>query len=162
VNTLGKFLVGLVAGAVFGLGLVVAHMTDPERILGFLDVFGQWDPRLAAVMMGAIGVHAPFVFWLRRRGKPLLANNLSIPTEAPIDRRLVIGAVLFGVGWGIAGYCPGPAVVSAGRSGTAALFTVSMVVGMWLFDKLVARTPNDALRELRTISIEPLLDDTRR
>ena len=161
-NTLGKFLIGLVAGVVFGLGLVVAQMTDPQRILGFLDVFGKWDPRLFAVMLGAIGVHAPFVFWLRRRGKPLLANRLRIPTEARIDRKLVIGAALFGVGWGIAGYCPGPAVVSAGRGGTAALFAVSMVVGMWLFDKLVARTPNDALREPRAMSIEPLLDDTRR
>ncbi len=101
-----RFLIGLGAGILFGLGLIVARMTDPSRIQGFLDIFGQWDPRLAFVMVGAIAVHAPFAFWLRRRGKPFLADQLSLPHESRVDGRLLTGAAIFGIGWGLAGYCP--------------------------------------------------------
>ena len=125
-----NFLVGLAAGTLFGVGLVVAQMTDPNRVLGFLDVLGRWDPRLAFVMLGAIAVHAPFVFWLRRRGKPLMANSLHIPSETRIDGRLVFGAALFGVGWGLAGYCPGPAIVAAATNRSALWVVVSMILGM--------------------------------
>jgi hypothetical protein len=142
-----KFLIGLVSGVVFGLGLVVSQMTEPARILGFLDVFGKWDPSLMFVMAGAIGVHAPFVFWLRRHGKPLLASRLSIPVEARVDAKLVIGSALFGLGWGLGGYCPGPAVVAATRNGSAAILALSMVVGMWLHDWLAERWSRNALRE---------------
>jgi uncharacterized membrane protein YedE/YeeE len=134
-----KFIVGLITGAVFGLGLVMAQMTDPRRIIGFLDVFGNWDPRLAFVMVGAIAVHAPFVFWLRRHGKPFLADKFRIPAEARIDARLVVGAVMFGIGWGLGGYCPGPAIVASSRSGSAALLTLSMIAGMWLVDRVAVR-----------------------
>ena len=134
-----KFLIGLVTGGVFGVGLVVAQMTDPRRIIGFLDLIGAWDPRLLFVMVGAIAMHAPFVFWLRRRGKPLFAPRLNLAVEGRVDRKLVIGAVIFGVGWGLGGYCPGPAIVAASRSSSAALLTLSMVVGMWLFDWVAER-----------------------
>ena len=141
-----KFLIGLFAGGLFGLGLVVSEMVNPARILGFLDVFGHWDPSLAFVMMGAIAVHAPFIFGLRRRGKPLLAAQFSKPPRAPVDARLVLGAALFGVGWGIAGYCPGPALVASTRSGSAAVLALSMLVGMWLHDWLAERATPNGLR----------------
>lgn len=129
-----KFLIGLATGALFGIGLVVAGMTDSARIFGFLDVFGEWDPRLMFVMVGAIGVHAPFVYWLKRRGTPYLANSLTLPAQARIDVALVSGAALFGIGWGLGGFCPGPAVVASLRNGNAALVAVAMIAGMWLAD----------------------------
>ena len=128
-----KFFVGLLIGAIFGLGLVLAQMTDPSRVLGFLDIFGRWDPRLGLVMFGAIAVHAPFMLWFRRHGKPLLASAQHLPRETGIDRRLLVGATLFGLGWGLAGYCPGPAIVAASSNPSALLFALSMVVGMWIY-----------------------------
>ncbi len=134
-----KFLIGLATGGLFGLGLVIAQMTDPSRIIGFLDLFGHWDPRLMFVMVGAIAAHAPFVFWSKRRGKPFFADTLSIAPESRIDGRLVLGAAIFGVGWGLGGYCPGPAIVAASRHGSAALLTLAMIAGMWLFDRVFER-----------------------
>jgi len=133
-----SFLIGLLSGLLFGTGLVVAQMTDPARVLGFLDVLGRWDPRLAFVMVGAITVHAPFVAWFKRRGKLIAAVQLDLPNESRINRQLVSGAVLFGLGWGLVGYCPGPAIVAAVSSRLATVFTLSMLVGMWLFDRLMA------------------------
>jgi uncharacterized membrane protein YedE/YeeE len=154
-----KFSIGLVAGALFGLGLVMAQMTDPRRIIGFLDLFGNWDPRLAFVMVGAIAVHAPCVILLKRHGKPFLANRLSFPGESRIDRKLVFGAALFGVGWGLAGYCPGPAIVAASRNGTAAILTLSMLAGMWIFDRLIDRRMKRSLPPIDSAGsrIAPLL-----
>ncbi len=134
-----KFLIGLGAGVLFGLGLVIAKMTDPLRIIGFLDILGHWDPHLAFVMVGAIAVHAPFVFLLRRRGKPLLADKLSFAPESRVNTKLVLGAAIFGAGWGLGGYCPGPAIVAASRHGSAALLALSMVAGMWIFDRIFDR-----------------------
>ncbi len=155
-NSMAKFAIGLVAGVVFGLALVLSEMTNPARILGFLDVFGHWDPRLAFVMVGAIAVHAPVVYWLRRRGKPFIESKLSVPPEARIDMRLILGAALFGIGWGVAGYCPGPAVVAATRGGSALLLVVSMVVGMGLHEVLVSRRTNAALRAPREPNLASL------
>ena len=151
-----KFLIGLIAGALFGLGLVIAQMTDPRRIIGFLDLFGNWDPRLAFVMVGAIAVHAPFVFLLRRRGKPFSADKLSIPPETRIDRKLIFGAALFGVGWGLAGYCPGPAIVAAPRNGSAALLTLSMLAGMWIFGRIFDRRATPSLNVRESDGIAPV------
>lgn len=137
-----QLLIGLIAGGVFGAGLVVSQMTDPGRILGFLDVFGDWDPRLAFVMLGAIGVHAPVAAWLRRRGRPVLDSALHLPRQSRIDHRLLIGAAIFGVGWGLAGYCPGPALVAAPASPAALMLTLSMLGGMLLHDRLLNRKPN--------------------
>jgi uncharacterized membrane protein YedE/YeeE len=100
------------SGLLFGAGLLLGGMTDPNAVIGFLDVFGDWNPRLVFVMAGAILAHAPFNAWVRRRGSPLLAAKLLIPTRRDIDAALVSGAALFGIGWGLSGYCPGPSLVS--------------------------------------------------
>lgn len=103
-------LAALASGLLFGAGLAVSGMVDPLRVLGFLDVAGNWDATLAFVMGGAVLVSAPS-FWLaRRRHAPVLAPKFDLPTATRVDRRLVIGATLFGIGWGIAGFCPGPAL----------------------------------------------------
>jgi uncharacterized membrane protein YedE/YeeE len=124
---------GLVCGLIFAAGLVLSGMTDPARVLGFLDFAGDWDPRLAFVMIGAIGVHFT---WLRLaprlQGPDAQAGSLA--PHAPVTRSLLVGAALFGVGWGMAGYCPGPAVVSLGlgvREGS--VFLAAMLGGMALY-----------------------------
>lgn len=126
-----KRLVEFLVGLLFGVGLILSGMTDPGKVLGFLDIAGRWDPSLAFVMGGAIGV-AFFAFALaRRRNTALLGGAMHLPGDAPIDRRLVVGSLVFGVGWGLAGFCPGPAVVAAGAGMTEALvFTLAMVAGM--------------------------------
>ncbi len=125
-------VVAAIAGILFGLGLVVSGMTDSSKIIGFLDVTGAsggWDPSLALVMAGALVVHVPLVRLAGRR--PLLANAFAVPGHSGIDRRLLIGAVVFGVGWGLAGYCPGPALVAAGSgSGGAIIFVAAMTIGL--------------------------------
>jgi len=134
-----RLIIGLFAGSLFGAGLVIAQMTDPSRVLGFLDVFGHWDPRLGLVMFGAIAVHAPFVIWSRQRAKPVLARSIHLPAQTKVDARLVIGAAVFGVGWGLAGYCPGPAIASAFTNPSALLLTLSMIGGMLIHDGLLGR-----------------------
>lgn len=126
-NRLVEFLVGLL----FGLGLILSGMTDPGKVLGFLDIAGAWDPSLAFVMGGAIGV-AFFAFAAAcRRTTAVLGGAIHLPGNAPIDRRLVIGSLVFGVGWGLAGFCPGPALVAAGAGiGGALVFVLAMVAGM--------------------------------
>lgn len=132
------------SGALFALGLLVAEMTNPSKIFGFLDVFGDWDPSLMVVMVGAIAVNAPLTWWIRQQRAPLLQPNFAIPvSSAPwrsqLDLRLMVGAALFGVGWGLAGYCPGPALVtlpyalSSNAESAGAWFTAAMVMGMILF-----------------------------
>lgn len=122
-----------VCGLVFGLGLIVSGMTDPARVLGFLDVAGTWNPALALVMGPAVGVAAAGYALARRWRRPVCVPDFSWPQRRAIDRRLVVGSVLFGIGWGLSGICPGPALVSAGRGLVPALvFTVSMVAGMAL------------------------------
>jgi uncharacterized protein len=137
-----RLVVAVIAGLLFGVGLGVAGMTDPAKVLAFLDVTGRWDPTLAFVMGGAIAVHAPVVIWLRRRGRPWLGHRLHLPAQGAIDRRLLGGAALFGVGWGLAGYCPGPAVVAAAalRPGGLVVLAGMLVgmVGVWL----VGRRPS--------------------
>jgi uncharacterized membrane protein YedE/YeeE len=126
-------LVAFGSGLLFGIGLLLSGMTDPKNVLGFLDVLGDWNPRLVFVMLGAICVHAPIVAWVRRRGTPLLASDLLIPTRRDIDLALVSGSMLFGVGWGISGYCPGPVLVSlpSGRIGVL-VFVGAMALGSWI------------------------------
>src|SRR5690606_29474119 len=107
-----------VAGVVFALGLALGGMTLPSRVIAFLDVTGDWDPSLALVMLGAVAVYAPGYRWLlRRRSAPLHAPRYQIPETRTLDLRLVAGSALFGLGWGLAGYCPGPGLVSAGALG---------------------------------------------
>jgi uncharacterized membrane protein YedE/YeeE len=126
-------LVAFASGVVFALGLGVSGMTNPEKVLGFLDVRGVWDPSLALVMVGAIGVHAGGALWARRASRPLWASAFAFSRRTAIDPALVGGAVLFGLGWGAAGYCPGPAVVDlAAPSPSRIAFVASMVAGILL------------------------------
>lgn len=133
--------VALASGTVFAVGLGVAGMTDPAKVMGFLDFFGRWDPSLALVMVGAIGVNA-LVWWVvvPRLKQPLFGAAFRVPSRTRIDASLLGGAALFGVGWGLAGYCPGPAIASVlvgGRS--VGIFVAAMVVGMWFFARVEAR-----------------------
>ena len=129
-----------VAGLVFGLGLLLSGMADPAKVLGFLDLAGAWDPSLAFVMAGAVGV-ATFGFALaRRRTRSLLGEAMQLPTKRTLDRRLLAGGLLFGAGWGLAGFCPGPAIVALGLgSGRAVVFVVAMLAGMGLFELIDSR-----------------------
>jgi uncharacterized protein len=133
-------LVALVVGFVFALGLGISGMTQPSKVVGFLDLFGSWDPSLMFVMVGAIGVHLLLYRLARRRKSPLLAAQWHVPTKNEITPALVIGAVLFGMGWGLAGFCPGPAVTSlASFEIKPFVFTLSMLMGMVLFQQLDKR-----------------------
>jgi len=124
-------LAALASGLLFGLGLTVSQMINPAKVIGFLDILGDWDPSLAFVMAAAIPVTAAGYAVARRCRSPLCASAFSPPTQANIDRRLTVGAVLFGVGWGLVGYCPGPALASLGLGNPATiLFVFAMFVGM--------------------------------
>jgi uncharacterized protein len=128
------------AGLLFGVGLLVSGMTDPHRVRAFLDFAGNWNPSLAGVMAGAIAVHGT-ALWLERR-----RLGVTLGPQAPLDRRLVTGAAVFGVGWGLAGYCPGPAIVSLGFAPKqSSVFFATMVVGVLLGDALgSSRTTGDS------------------
>jgi uncharacterized membrane protein YedE/YeeE len=134
-----NILTSLLAGLCFGLGLIVAGMANPAKVLGFLDLAGRWDPSLALVMGGAIAVAAPAYALARRRSASLLGLPLQIPAARRIDRRLLGGSLLFGIGWGLAGICPGPAVVLlAAGSHAGAVFFGAMLAGMAGFELLQA------------------------
>jgi uncharacterized membrane protein YedE/YeeE len=136
----------LVAGLVFGLGLIVSGMFDPSKVLGFLDLAGRWDPSLAFVMAGAVAVSALGFAFVRKRESSLLGLQLRIPSAGRVDGRLVTGAVLFGIGWGIAGFCPGPAVVALGMGRPeAVVFVVAMLAGMGIFEVIERRAAARAL-----------------
>jgi len=123
----------LVAGAIFGLGLAVSGMTNPDKVLNFLDVAGHWDPSLALVMGAALAVATPGFAWLRRRGCTLDGGALPAQPGTRLDRRLLAGSALFGIGWGLAGYCPGPALANLAHGGSDAIvFVVAMLVGSQL------------------------------
>lgn len=121
-------------GFLFALGLGISGMTDPQKVLGFLDIFGNWDPSLIFVMAGSILVHFISYKLIRRRKSPLFSSQWHVPQKTEITPSLVIGAILFGFGWGLAGYCPGPAVTSlASLQIGPAIFVMSMLIGMALF-----------------------------
>lgn len=127
----------LAAGLLFGLGLILSGMADPAKVLNFLDVAGTWDPSLAFVMAGAIAVAAPGFWLVRRRAAPLACPAFHVPPAgAPLDRKLVIGSAIFGIGWGLVGFCPGPALASLTLAAPATLaFVAAMVavigIGAW-------------------------------
>lgn len=129
-----KHVVAFAAGLLFAVGLGLAGMTQPAKVIGFLDILGDWDPSLAFVMVGAIGVHFVLFRLILKRPTPYFASSFQIPGARHLDRRLLFGAVIFGTGWAIGGYCPGPAIVSFGAgSGQAWLFMGAMISGMLLF-----------------------------
>ena len=133
---IGAFL----GGIMFGLGLAVSGMTQPAKIVGFFDFFGSWDPSLAFVMLGALLVYTPVYRWaIRTWQHPIWAPSFNLPTRKDIDGRLVVGSAIFGVGWGLGGYCPGPALTSVGAGSVEAFtFGASMLIGV-AFYQLVMR-----------------------
>lgn len=140
-----QLLSALLTGLLFGLGLILSGMTDPSKVIGFLDLTGNWDPSLALVMGGAVMIGLLAFRFTANRSQAVLGDAMRIPTARHIDRRLVLGGLTFGVGWGLAGYCPGPAVASLASGGTKPLlFVAAMLVGMAIFElhDRFAGTPN--------------------
>jgi uncharacterized membrane protein YedE/YeeE len=133
----------LAAGVLFGVGLGVSGMSQPAKVLAFLDVSGDWDPTLLFVMGGAVAVHFWAYRWARRRSAPRLDERFFVPAGTPIDARLSLGAVLFGVGWGIGGYCPGPALVSLASLGVPVFVFAAAMLGGMLLVRWMAPAPND-------------------
>jgi uncharacterized membrane protein YedE/YeeE len=141
-HAMPRALVALVAGAVFGFGLSLSGMVDPARVIGFLDIAsGHWDPSLMFVLGGAVAVTMPGILLQRRLSRPILDRTFHIPVADRIDGRLLAGSAIFGVGWGLAGFCPGPAVsaLSIGL-GPVFLFVAAMAAGMMLHDRFLAGT----------------------
>ena len=130
----------LLAGLVFGLGLIVSGMANPAKVLGFLDLGGRWDPSLALVMAGAIAVGLGAFAVAKRRAVSLLGAPMKLPPTGAVDRRLMLGSSVFGIGWGLAGFCPGPALVALGMGeGKAVVFVAAMLAGMLVFELLQKR-----------------------
>jgi len=135
-----KIFSALVAGIIFGMGLVLSQMVNPNKVINFLDITGQWDPSLMFVLGGAVLTTMITYRFIFSRSKPVFDDDFHLPTLLQIDRQLFIGAVLFGVGWGVIGYCPGPAVASLGFGVEEPLIVViSMLAGMLLYRAMVRR-----------------------
>jgi hypothetical protein len=146
-DAVSSFIVGLI----FGIGLIFAGMTDPSKVIGFLDISGLWDPSLAFVMAGAILVGLVGFRFANHRTMNFLGGAIRLPTKTDIDKRLVVGSLLFGAGWGMAGFCPGPALVSlATGSSKAIIFVLSMIAGMALFESM------ERVLRARDAAIEPI------
>ncbi|KNY33800.1 MULTISPECIES: YeeE/YedE family protein [unclassified Agrobacterium] len=142
-QAMARVMLALVAGTLFGFGLSLSGMVDPARVSGFLDLAsGHWDPSLMFVLGGAVSVAVPGVLLSRFIGRPVLADDFSLPAKTRIDRPLILGSAIFGIGWGIAGFCPGPAL-SAFALGLlpVILFVCAMIAGMLAHDRLVAKEP---------------------
>lgn len=130
-----KRISGFIAGLLFGMGILLSGMANPAKVLGFLDIAGQWDPSLGLVMVGAIGAALLPMTWARRHTTALLGGKIQLPARRDIDRRLVGGSLVFGIGWGLAGVCPGPVLVLlAGGYWQAWLFVLAMLAGMGMFN----------------------------
>lgn len=141
-----NFLVNLGLGLLFGVGLVVSGMSDPAKVLNFLDFFGTWDPSLAFVMGGAVVVTFFGYRLVFSRGKPVAADSFRLPEAAEIDSRILVGPAIFGFGWGLSGFCPGPAITALGLGATGTLaFLPAMFAGMWAARLVASRGPEPAL-----------------
>ena len=130
-------LVSLFCGIIFGIGLVISQMINPAKVLGFLNLFGEWDPSLAFVMIGALIVSSPLFHLLKNKEKPIFSTSFSISENKEIDKRLIIGSILFGAGWGLIGLCPGPAISSIALLNTSSVtFVFSMFIGFYIASKI--------------------------
>jgi uncharacterized membrane protein YedE/YeeE len=148
-------LFAFVAGLVFGIGLLVSGMVNPAKVIGFLDLAGRWDPSLALVMVGAVAIGAIGFVIAGRRKTTFLGTPMLLPTTRTIDRRLVVGGAVFGVGWGLAGFCPGPALVALGIGHPKAIvFTAAMLAGMLAFECL------ERMRTSSSARLEPAAGGT--
>jgi uncharacterized membrane protein YedE/YeeE len=140
---MGRTLAGLAAGLLFGLGIVVSGMSDPAKVLAFLDLAGAWDPSLALVLAAAVGVTFVGYRLAWARGRPVLAADFDLPRPREVDARLVAGAVIFGLGWGLGGFCPGPALVALPQAALGTLvFVPAMLAGMALARRLARPAPS--------------------
>ena len=130
-------LVALFCGTIFGIGLVISQMINPAKVLGFLNVFGEWDPSLALVMIGALIISSPLFHLLKNKEKPIFSTSFSISENKEIDKRLIFGSILFGAGWGLAGLCPGPAISSIALLNiSSVIFVFSMFIGFYIASKI--------------------------
>ena len=130
-------LVSLFCGIIFGIGLVISQMINPAKVLGFLNLFGEWDPSLAFVMIGALIVSSPLFHLFKNKEKPIFSTSFSISENKEIDKRLIIGSILFGAGWGLVGLCPGPAISSIALFNVSSVtFVFSMFVGFYITSKI--------------------------
>lgn len=144
-------LTSFVSGIVFALGLGISGMTRPIKVIGFLDFVGSWDPSLAFVMMGAICVYFVAYRWSRKMASPVLAAKFSVPTRSDLDGRLIIGAAIFGAGWGLGGFCPGPAITSlASGAPPVMVFIAAMAIGTYLH-MLITEMSTSKLRSRSTV-----------
>jgi len=135
-----RLLASLASGVLFGLGLVISQMVNPAKIIGFLDVAGNWDPTLLVVMAGALLIATPAFRLVLKRPHPLFATNFSLPIKTDLEPRLIGGAALFGIGWGLSGFCPGPAVTAlVTLEPSVLIFVLAMLAGALLFDRLAMR-----------------------
>jgi len=130
-------LVSLFCGIIFGIGLVISQMINPAKVLGFLNLFGEWDPSLAFVMIGALIVSSPLFHLFKNKEKPIFSTSFSISENKEIDKRLIIGSILFGAGWGLVGLCPGPAISSIALFNVSSVtFVFSMFIGFYIATKI--------------------------
>ena len=131
-------LVALFCGTIFGIGLVISQMINPAKVLGFLNVFGEWDPSLAFVMIGALIISSPLFHLFKNKEKPIFSTSFSISENKEIDKRLIFGSILFGAGWGVAGLCPGPAISSIALLNISSVtFVFSMFIGFYIASKII-------------------------
>tara|TARA_B100000508_G_scaffold91815_1_gene71643 strand:+ start:417 stop:821 length:405 start_codon:yes stop_codon:yes gene_type:complete len=130
-------LVSLFCGIIFGIGLVISQMINPAKVLGFLNLFGEWDPSLAFVMIGALIVSSPLFHLFKNKEKPIFSTSFSISENKEIDKRLIFGSILFGAGWGLVGLCPGPAISSIALFNVSSVtFVFSMFIGFYIASKI--------------------------
>jgi uncharacterized membrane protein YedE/YeeE len=130
-------LVALFCGTIFGIGLVISQMINPAKVLGFLNVFGEWDPSLALVMVGALIISSPLFHLFKNKEKPIFSTSFSISENKEIDKRLIFGSILFGAGWGLTGLCPGPAISSIALLNISSVtFVFSMFIGFYIASKI--------------------------
>lgn len=153
-----QLFVSLLSGLIFGLGLILSGMTNPAKVQAFLDLAGPWDPSLAFVMAGAIAVATVAFRWAKGRARSLTGDPIRIPAASRIDRRLVLGSLAFGAGWGLTGYCPGPAITSATLGSKPLVFVVAMVAGMAVYEilnRLGARRHPESASSRRSTKDQP-------